>query len=349
MDRCGYVLPLRWSGDDGRLPELTGYLRTLRELCDVIVVDGSPEPLYRDHARAWAGLVRHCRPDPDLRFLNGKVNGVHTGLRRTTAATVVIADDDVRYEPEGLRRMAEKLRTADLVVPQNYFDPAPWHARWDTSRSLLNRAFGIDYPGTLGLRRDSWLRTGGYDGNVLFENLELLRTVRAAGGTVESAHDLYVRRLPPDAAGFWSQRVRQAYDSLAQPGRLAAELSVVPVLLGAAKAGGAGGVAGVLLAAVGAAEVGRRRGGGRAVFPPDTPLWAPAWLLERGLCSWAAVAQRVFRGGVAYHGTRLGLAAHTVRDLTRSTAAASRPGAGPTATLCPHEPGRDRPDAAGIA
>lgn len=321
MDQCNYVLPLRWNADDGRVPELTSYLRTLRDVCDVIVVDGSPEPVYEGHARAWAGLVEHCRPDADLEFLNGKVNGVHTGLRRSTAATVVIADDDVRYEPEGLRRMVELLQTADLVVPQNYFDPAPWHARWDTGRSLLNRAFGVDYPGTLGLRRDIWLRTGGYDGNVLFENLELLRTVRAAGGRVEAAHDLYVRRLPPEADGFRNQRVRQAYDSLAQPGRLVAELSVVPVLLGAAKVGKARGVAAVLLAVVAAAEVGRQRAGGRAVFPADASLWAPAWLLERGLCSWAAVGQRVFRGGVAYHGTRLKLAAHSVRDLTPSSAA----------------------------
>jgi hypothetical protein len=318
MVRCDYVLPLRWTADDGRLSELTGYLRSLGKVCDVIVVDGSPEPVYAGHARAWVGLVRHCRPDPELVFLNGKVNGVHTGLRRCTADFVVIADDDVRYEPDGLRRVVARLRDADVVVPQNYFSPAPWHARWDTGRSLLNRAFGSDYPGTLAVRRDTWLRTGGYDGNVLFENLELLRTVQAAGGKVVAAPDLYVRRLPPAADGFRSQRVRQAYDSLAQPGRLAVELAAIPALVGAARAGGVRGVVALLAAVVGAAEVGRRRAGGRRVFPPDAALWAPAWLVERGLCSWAAVGQRVIRGGVAYHGNRLRLAAHSVRELRAS-------------------------------
>jgi hypothetical protein len=58
---------------------------------------------------------------------------------------------------------------------------------------------------------------------VLFENLELIRTVRAGGGTLRYLRSPLVRRLPPDARTFLSQRVRQAYDSLAQPWRLAAE------------------------------------------------------------------------------------------------------------------------------
>ena len=65
----------------------------------------------------------------------------------------MIADDDVRYEPAALRRAAELLDEHDLVRPQNFFEPLPWHARWDTARTLLNRGFGRDYPGTLAVRR----------------------------------------------------------------------------------------------------------------------------------------------------------------------------------------------------
>jgi len=36
------------------------------------------------------------------------------------------------------------LAGADLVGPQNFFDPLPWHARWDSARTLLNRASGGD-------------------------------------------------------------------------------------------------------------------------------------------------------------------------------------------------------------
>jgi hypothetical protein len=75
------------------------------------------------------------------------------------------------------------------------------------------------------------MRTGGYDGNVLFENLELVRTVEAAGGSSLCLQDLYVRRLPPETQHFWRQRVRQAYDEFARPVRLVVALSVVPLLI----------------------------------------------------------------------------------------------------------------------
>ncbi len=182
-------------------------------------------------------------------------------------------------------------------MPQNYFRPAPWHCRWDTARSLLNRALGHDYPGTLAVRRETFHRVGGYDGDVLFENLELIRTVRAAGGTIRYLRSPLVRRLPPDTRTFLSQRVRQAYDSLAQPWRLAVELAIVPAAVVALRRGSFGRC---VAAAVLVAEAGRRRAGGAAVFPADSALWTPLWLAERGVCSWLTVASRLLcqgRGG----------------------------------------------------
>jgi hypothetical protein len=167
-----------------------------------------------------------------------------------------------------------------------------------------------DWPGTLVVRRSAL--PAGYDGDALFENLELVRTVRARGGRELPVRDLYVQRRPPTAAHFRGQRVRQAYDSFAQPGRLAVELAVLPLALAALRrprvllAGAA--------AVVGLAEVGRRRAGGRLVFPADTPLWAPLWLAERAVCAWLAVGARL-RGGVRYGDGRLRLAAHRTRDL----------------------------------
>ncbi|MDP9416448.1 MAG: glycosyltransferase family 2 protein, partial [Actinomycetota bacterium] len=224
-----YVLPLKW-GDDADLDELTGYLRDLSRRADVVVVDGSPDELFARHAQEWAGLCRHVRP-ASYGFANGKVSGVLTGLALARHEHVVIADDDVRYDEGSLRRVVELLDEADLVGPQNHFDPMPWHAAWDTARTLLNRAFRADYPGTFAVRRSTFRGMGGYDGDVLFENLELMRTVRAYGGVVLRPLDVYVVRRPPEARRFLSQRVRQAYDDLAQPGRLAAELGIVPAVL----------------------------------------------------------------------------------------------------------------------
>jgi hypothetical protein len=314
--RASYVLPIRWADDEG-LEDLTGYLRGLPEWLELIVVDGSPEPLFDRHAEAWAALGRHLRPDPALETPMGKVGGVLTGVGVASNEAVVIADDDVRYDEGSLARAVALLGLADCVRPQNYFDPAPWHALWDTGRTLLNRSLGKDFPGTLAVRRSSLLATGGYDGDVIFENLELIRTLRAAGGSVFSPLDLYVARRPPSAQHFLSQRVRQAYDDLAIPPRMAAWLAVIPALGLAARRRNWRAPAVAAAGVIALAEVGRHRAGGRRVFPAAASLFAPLWVLERGICSWLAVRARLRRGGVPYGDAVVPRAASSMRRLRR--------------------------------
>ncbi len=303
-----YVLPLRWHDDTG-LDELTAYLTALAEVIDVTVVDGSPPKIFDRHHGAWKGLVRHLPPEP-WPGRNGKVRNVMTGVRQARHPVVVLADDDVRYTPAALARGLRLLEGADLLVPQNVFTEWPWHARWDTARQLVNRAFAGDYPGTLLVRRDA-LGPEGYDGDVLFENLELMRTVARRGGAVRWAPDLFVGRRPPTARHFWSQRVRQAYDNFAQPGRLVVEAGLLPLVLLAGRRRPV--VVGALVAAATlAAEGGRRRASGARVFPRTTALWAPVWLTERAVCVWAAVGLRV-AGGVRYGDGRLLRAASPAR------------------------------------
>lgn len=312
-----YVLPLRWSPEVSRrdAPELGEYLRWLSTLVEVTVVDGSDPEVFHRHDELWSDHVRHVRPEPwPGRY--GKVAGVVTGVRAARHEQVVIADDDVRYDAPALEAVLAALGTSDLVRPQNVFTDLPWHARWDTGRSLLNVALlGHDYPGTHGVRRSTFLAMGGYDGDALFENLELARTVTSVGGTVADLPGVSVRRLPPATGHFWSQRVRQAYDDLAQPGRLVAELSLLPLLLLTLRRKRRG-LAGWALLPVLVAEVGRRRAGGTRVHPRTAALWALPWLAERAVCVWLAVAQ-IPRGGVPYAGTRLSLAAHSRRTLRR--------------------------------
>lgn len=309
-----YVLPLRWS-DDAGLAELVAYLTRLREFIDVTVVDGSEPERFSAHTRAFPPGVRHLPAEPWPGH-NGKVAGVMTGLRTARHDRVVLADDDVRYDEGALRAVVGMLDTGDLVRPQNVFDPAPWHARWDTGRSLLNRALGHDYPGTLAVRRSLVIAAGGYDGDVLFENLELIRTVQAAGGRVIAADWIGVVRRPPEVGHFLRQRVRQAYDDFAQPARLAAELAVLPLALASLRRPGR--LLAAVLAVVALAEVGRRRAGGRRLFPATAALWAPAWLAERAVCVWLAVGARL-RGGVRYSDGRLRRAATPLRTLRRAS------------------------------
>ncbi|WP_157365853.1 hypothetical protein [Arthrobacter sp. Leaf234] len=79
--------------------------------------------------------------------------------------------------------------------------------------------------------RPSGVAPGGYSTDALFENLELVRTIRAASGREARADDLFVRRLLYTAQHVLRQPVRQAYDSVAQPARLLAELGVLPALV----------------------------------------------------------------------------------------------------------------------
>jgi hypothetical protein len=126
-----------------------------------------------------------------------------------------------------------------------------------------------------------------------------------------------VPRLPASTSGFLDQRVRQAYDELARPLRLVVWLSVLP-LVGLATARRAWRtllVAG--LGVVAAAEIGRRRAGGRQVFPLAASLLAPGWVLERGVCAWLALASRVLLGGVRYRGRIIRDAASSESELRR--------------------------------
>jgi len=306
---------------DAELAELTGYLRFLRAQVDeLLVVDASDAGVYERNERAWGDLATHVRPDPRHRFAMPKVDGVTTGVLIAANERVIVADDDVRYGTESLARTVALLDEADLVRPQNYFAPLRWHARWDTARTLLNRAWGADYPGTLAIRRSRFESIGGYDGNVMFENLELIRTVRAAGGHELAPLDLYVRRLPPTTRHFVSQRVRQAYDDLAQPARMVAFLGLLPIGIASIATRRWAPPAGAALASMLVAEAGRRRAGGTRVFPPSATLLAPAWVCERALCIWLALGARVLRGGIGYRGMRIRAAATPERVLRRRLA-----------------------------
>jgi hypothetical protein len=320
---ASYVVPLRVEGQS-EIAELAGYLRGISAFAEVLVVDGSSQCAFKRHAEQFDPAIHHLRPDRDLNYAMGKVNGVITGVRRASHDAVVIADDDVRYEPCVVHEVVKRLSRADLVVPQNYFEPLPWHARWDTARTLLNRVytgdswFSVgDFPGTLGVRRTFFLEIDAYDGDLIFENLELMRTVRAAGGKVETALDLYVRRLPPTTGQFLSQRVRQAYDDFAIPLRMGGFLAIGPTLAGLALGGRARVAAALAIGAMALAEKGRRRGNGPSVYPASSSLMAPAWIGERAVCSWLALGHRLLRGGTTYRGGVISRAATSPAELER--------------------------------
>jgi hypothetical protein len=303
------VVPFRHVGADTRvLAALAADFRRMRDAgCEVIVVDGSPLPDYARHADAWRALCRHVPVDPRWRFLNGKVNGVLTGVEHTRTECLILADDDVVYTAADVDRMCAMLAHHDLVVPQNYFRPLPWWARVETGRILLNRACRAagDYPGTFGVRRSTFLRLGPYDGDVLFENEEMRRHFLSHGARVRHARDFFIARRPPPFAKWREQRVRQAYEDLGFRAKTALFVALVPLAAATWVLAGAGGMAAyaalVAVASVLLAAVGRGDGAARVV-PPAVCLWAPLWVVERAVSVHRAVWARLIRGGCAYGG-----------------------------------------------
>jgi hypothetical protein len=323
LEDVTYVLPILRREAVARDDELFEYLASIAQfVARTIVVDGSQERVFATIDAALPPAIEHIRPDPSETGCNGKAAGVRTAMRRIETAKTVIADDDVRYDAAGLTDVARALDDADVVRPQNYFSPKPWHAVLDEGRSLLARVTGGDWPGTLGLRTAAYRRSGGYDGDALFENLELVRTLCAAGGRERRLDGTFVARRPPTTRHYVSQRVRQAYDEFARPARLCAQLALGPLfalaLLRSPKALFAAAVAGIALA-----EAGRRKDGATRVFPPVASLLAPVWIAERAVTSWLALWQRAC-GGASYGGRRLRLAANSTRALRERLAEAAR-------------------------
>ncbi|HEX8722950.1 MAG TPA: glycosyltransferase [Pyrinomonadaceae bacterium] len=172
--RCTYLLTIRRVRYDAREAGRFGdYFRTLAAAgCEVLVVDGSPREVFDAHGEAWRGACSHAPVDPQYKYLNGKVNGIHTGVGLAAHERIILADDDIRYTPDDVRRMCRLLGSFEMVRPQNYLSPLPVWARTEGARMLINRAWIAegDYPGTLGVRRGAMRRVGHYDGDVLFDN-----------------------------------------------------------------------------------------------------------------------------------------------------------------------------------
>jgi Glycosyltransferase like family 2 len=308
-----YVLPIRRE-KPGREAELADYLGSL-PIAEIIVVDGSTTRPFERLREALPANVTHVRPDSSLLGLNGKVRGVLTGFKLANFERIVIADDDIRYSAKALRAVVERLEDAEVVRPQNYFEPSPWHATFDGARSLINRALDGDWPGTLAIRRGAL--ADGYNADVLFENLELVRTIRARGGRECIARDLFVRRLPPTSKHYWGQRVRQAYDEFARPGRLAAALSIAPLLLASLLLQKPAIAETIAIVAIAFAFGGWLRDGASRHFSLWSVFAAPLWVLERGICAWIAVYCRVVRGGIRYAGNVIRNAATPSAHLQR--------------------------------
>jgi hypothetical protein len=235
MRRCTYLLPIRRvRADSAEAEEFAAYFRLLSGAgCEVLVVDGSPPEVFAAHARAWASACRQVPVDPQYQYLNGKVNGVHTGVDLASCERIVLADDDIRYTAADIERACALLDRHEMVRPQNYFAPLPWWARMEAARMLINRGTlrAGDYPGTCAFRRSTCLRVGHYDGDVLFDNEEIVRHFALSGADTLCATDFFILKRPPTLPKWLEQRPRQAYEDFVMRAKTALFAALIPLAL----------------------------------------------------------------------------------------------------------------------
>ncbi|HEX4629643.1 MAG TPA: glycosyltransferase [Chthoniobacterales bacterium] len=308
MKRCTYLLPIRRGNfSESETARLAVYFGNLNDAsCDVLVVDGSPAEVRGQHADAWRSVCRHEQVDRSFGYLNDKVNGIHTGVRLAATEKIVLADDDIRYDGTGIERVCQLLDKFEVVRPQNFLSALPWWARMEAARMLINRATlrTGDYPGTCAFRRSAMLRVGPYDGDVLFDNEEIIRHFAKAGATVNYAANLFVRKRPPTFRKWIEQRPRQAYEDFGLRAKTALFLSlpILTVWIGLAL-----GLKNFLawflmvsIAAVALAAAGRFRGTASQYFPLSVCLFAPLWILERSASTYWALYWHFSRGGYPF-------------------------------------------------
>jgi hypothetical protein len=308
LKRCTYLLPIRRSNFSAmEANELAVYFARLNDVgCNVLVIDGSPPSVFQQHDEMWRSVSRHENVDHSFGYLNDKVNGVHTGVRLAATDNIILADDDIRYDAAEIDRVSELLEKFEVVRPQNFLSPLPWWGRMEAARMLINRATlrTADYPGTCAFRRTAMLRVGHYDGDVLFDNEELIRHFARAGASISYASDLFVRKRPPTFKKWKEQRPRQAYEDFGLRAKTALFLSLPAVAVWIAAVVRWKSLLLYLLclsiAAVLLAAIGRFRGTASKYFPMSICFSAPLWIFERSLSTYWALYWHFTRGGYPF-------------------------------------------------
>jgi hypothetical protein len=333
MSACTYLFPIRrMAFSESESAELRAYLSILAQAdCEVIVIEGSAPEIFAQHDRVWSNVCRHERVDPRFSYLNDKVNGIHTGVALATCDKIILADDDIRYDNLDVQKTCVLLDKFEVVRPQNYLrwidrsagdaknnapsapkltsskgllDP-PWLLT-EAARMLINRATlpNADYPGTCAFRRQAFVRAGEYDGDVLFDNEELIRHFARRGARICYANDFFIAKQPPTFRKWLEQRPRQAYEDFGLRFKTVLFASLLPIVIAIAffdpkwlsiLSATAASLLSILLA-----FAGWLRGDARKYFPFHVCLFAPLWVCERALSTWWAFYWWITRGGYPF-------------------------------------------------
>ena len=146
-----YILPIR--SKIAVSAEFSEYVNWLSNHTEVLIVDGSADGSYRSLAERLAGSSAHTTGRRFVGVEERQSSRRHIRIAASDARYIIIADDDVRYTAAGIRHLASALTRADVVRPRITFGRPHGMLVVDTARTLINRASGGDWPGTIAVRR----------------------------------------------------------------------------------------------------------------------------------------------------------------------------------------------------
>ena len=132
--RCSYLVVIKRDREaDDDLPDLAAYLSTLGLAgCEVIIVDGSPAPVFEKNHRVLRWVSRHIAVRPRHHSFSGAVDVIRTALDVSNCDRIIVADENVRYADTAVASLCELLDGHEVVEPQDYFHPLPW---WPVHRN----------------------------------------------------------------------------------------------------------------------------------------------------------------------------------------------------------------------
>jgi hypothetical protein len=301
---CTYVIAIQ--GDEkpsGDLRDLASYLSTLSVFnCEVIIIDGSPGPIFESNGRVLRWVGRHIAARPRHRNFGGGIDLVRAAVDVSSCEKIIVAGENVRYAPEAIDTICALLDMHEVVEPQDYFEPLPWWSGIEAGRILVHRGVEPlpDHGATFGVRKSAVRGLRGIDVG-WWNGDDPVRRLASLGAEVFSACEVFVRRLPPAFGAWLSERPKQADDDFAMPVKTAFFLALLPVAALMAVFGGmrlTGGYAGAIL--IGSIVLAiRGRGGAASFFPLRACLCAPLWMVERSISVYWALFRKL-RGSTAH-------------------------------------------------
>ena len=210
------------------------YLSTLAVAgCEVIVVDGSPSPIFESNRarpslggapRRRASAASHVRRRNRRRSRGGRRQRLRKDHRRRRERPLPRRRD---------RRASASCSTLhEVVEPQDYFEPLPWWGGIEAGRMLVHRGVEPlpDHGATFGFRKSSVRGLRGVD--IAWSNGDdPVRRLASQGAEVFSACDVFVRRCRRRSTHWLRDRPRQADDDFAMPVKTAFFFALLPMAM----------------------------------------------------------------------------------------------------------------------